>query len=275
MATEGSREEDLMLSGKSVVVLGASQRGGSGWETAVLAAERGAKVVAGARRVEGVQELASEIGGIGVRCDAAVEAEVEAMAQVAVDRHGGIDVAILAAGVPIVGMLDDLDDATMQTALANNFLAAHYFIRQMARRMKPGGAITIITSLSVSRPIPGYGAYACAKGAAEILVKYAALELAPRDIRVNAVSGGLIASPMSAAMRAIPAVWNMFLKEVPLGRAVEPREVAAACLWLASPEAAITGTVLDVDNGNHLLRSPQPSEIPSTAYEEGAKAAGY
>lgn len=264
-----------MLKGKSVVVLGASARGGSGWETGVLAAERGARVVVGARRVEGVQELASEIGGVGVRCDASVEADVSAMADAAVERHGGIDVAVLAAGMPFVGMLDDLDETAMQSALANNFLSAHYFVRQMARRMKPGGAITIVTSISVSRPVPGYGAYACAKGAAEILVKYAALELAPRNIRVNAVAGGLIASPMSAQMRAIPAVWNMFLKEVPLGRAVEPREIAAACLWLASPEAAVTGSVLDVDNGNHLLRSPQPNEIPASAYEEGAKAAGY
>lgn len=264
-----------MLKGKSVVVLGASARGGSGWETAVLAAQRGARVVAGAPRVEGVEELAREIDGIGLHCDAAVEADVIALADAAVAAHGGIDVAILAAGVPIVGMLDQIDDDAMQSALANNFLAAHYFIRQMARRMKPGGAITIITSISVSRHVPGYGAYACAKGAAEILVKYAALELASRDIRVNAVSGGLIASPMSAAMRAIPAVWDMFLKEVPLGRAVEPREIGAACLWLASPEAAITGAVLDVDNGNHLLRSPQPHEIPASAYESGAKAAGY
>ncbi|MET0545086.1 MAG: SDR family oxidoreductase, partial [Caulobacterales bacterium] len=140
---DNKSEAAMDLEGKSVVVLGASARGGSGWATAVLARERGAKVVVGARRFEGVTELANEIGGVAVRCDASVEADVDAMAQTAMDSHGGIDIAILAAGVPVVGMLEDLDAATMQSAIANNFLAAHYFIRRMGRRMKSGGAITI------------------------------------------------------------------------------------------------------------------------------------
>jgi NAD(P)-dependent dehydrogenase (short-subunit alcohol dehydrogenase family) len=265
----------MNLEGKSVVVLGASARGGSGWSTATLAHERGARVVVGARRFEGVSDLARQIDGVAVRCDASVEAEVAAMAQTAVDRHGGVDIAVLAAGVPVVGMLDELTDEAMRESIANNFLSAHYFIRQMARRMKSGGAITIMTSLAVSRPVPGYGAYACAKGAADILVRYAALEQAPRNIRVNAVAGGLIESPMSAGLRANDDIWKVFLKEVPLGRAVQPREIGAACLWLASPEAAVTGVTLDVDNGNHLLRSPQPSEISTKAYEQSAKSAGY
>jgi NAD(P)-dependent dehydrogenase (short-subunit alcohol dehydrogenase family) len=260
---------------KTVVVLGASARGGSGWCTAELARSRGANVVVGARRFAGVQELASETGGLAVRCDAAVEADVAAMAEAAMQRYGSIDVAVLAAGVPVVGMIDSVDDNGWQSAIGNNFLAAVYFIRHMARRMKSGGAISIITSLSIDRPVPGYAAYACAKGAAEVLVRYAALEYAPKNIRINAVNAGLIQSPMNAGIRAVPEAWRVFLKEVPLGRAVQPSEIGAACLWLASSESAVTGVSLFVDNGNHLLRSPQPNEMASGVYEKGAKEAGY
>lgn len=265
----------MTLDGRTVVVLGASARGGTGWTTAEIACARGANVVVGARRFEGVQELAEETGGVAFRCDASVEADVAAMADAAAENFGGIDVAVLAAGVPVVGTIDALDGEGWQSAIGNNFLSSVHFVRHMARKMKAGGSIVIVSSLSVARPVPGYGAYACAKGAAEILVRYAALEYADRGIRVNAVSAGLIESPMNAAIRAVPEAWRVFLKEIPLARAVQPREIGEACLWLSSPEAAITGVCLAVDNGNHLLRSPQPNEMVTGIYEKAAQAAGY
>ena len=260
---------------KTVVVLGASQRGGSGWATATLASERGARVVVGARRFEGVQELASEIDGLAVQCDASVGADVEAMAEVAAAPEGVIDVAILAAGMPVVGTIDELDGTAWRSAFENNFFSATNFIRQMARRMKPGGSIVLVSSIAAIRQMPGYGAYACAKGATEVLVRYAALEYAQRGIRVNAVSGGLIESPMTAGIRAIPEVWDVFLKEIPLGKPVQPSEIGEACLWLSSPTAAVTGISVVVDNGYHLLRPPQPSEISAVVYEQANIQAGY
>ena len=263
------------LRGQTVVVLGASQRGGSGWATATLASERGARVVVGARRFEGVQELASEIDGLAVRCDASVEADVEAMAEAAAAPAGVIDIAILAAGMPVVGTIDELDGTAWRSAIENNFLSAVHFIQQMARRMRVGGSIVILSSLTAIRQAPGYGAYACAKGAAEVLVRYAALEYAQRGIRINAVSCGLIETPMTAGLRAIPEAWNVFLKEIPLGKPVQPDEIGEACLWLSSPAAAVTGISLVVDNGFHLLRPPQPSEISTVVYEQVNKQAGY
>ena len=229
------------LKGKTVVVLGASQRGGSGWATATLASERGARVVVGARRFEGVRELASEIDGLAVQCDASVEADVETMAEAAAAFSGVIDVAILAAGMPVVGTIDELDGMAWRSAIENNFFSAVHFIRQMARRMTAGGSIVILSSIAAIRQAPGYGAYACAKGASEVLVRYAALEYAQRGIRVNAVSGGLIETPMTAGLRAIPEIWDVFLKEVPLGKPVQPGEIGEACLWLSLPTSAVTG----------------------------------
>ena len=145
----------------------------------------------------------------------------------------------------------------------------------MARRMGAGGSIVILSSIAAIRQTPGYGAYACAKGASEVLVRYAALEYAQRGIRVNAVSGGLIETPMTAGLRAIPEVWDVFLKEIPLGKPVQPGEIGEACLWLSLPTSAVTGINLIVDNGYHLLRPPQPSEISADVYEQANKQAGY
>src|SRR5689334_7599755 len=155
------------LRDKSVVVLGASQRGGTGWATATLASERGARVVVGGRRFEGVQELASEIDGLAVQCDASVEADVVAMAEAAAAPDGVIDIAILAAGMPVIGTIDELDGTAWRSAIDNNFLSAVHFVRQMARRMQAGGSIVILSSIVAIRQMPGYGSYACAKGASE------------------------------------------------------------------------------------------------------------
>ncbi len=261
--------------GKTVVVLGASQRGGSGWATATLASERGARVVVGARRFEGVQELASEIDGLAVQCDASVEADVEAMAEAAAAPEGVIDIAILAAGMPVIGTIDELDGTAWRSAIENNFFSAVNFIRQMSRRMKAGGSIVIVSSIAAIRQMPGYDSYACAKGATEVLVRYAALEYAQRGIRINSVAGGFIKSPMTAGIRAIPEVWDVFLKEIPLGKPVQPSEIGEACLWLSSPTAAVTGISVVVDNGYHLLRPPQPSEISAVVYEQANIQAGY
>lgn len=263
----------LAFKDKSAVVLGASARGGSGWETAKLLAEQGARVTVGARRLEGVQELAGTIGGLAVRCDASIEEEVEAMAEAAVAAHGPIDVAIITAGVPFAGMIDDVDPNDVRRIFEFNFFGPMFFVRHMARRMhKSGGGIVVVTSISAEKPVPGYSSYACAKDAARVLVEHAALEYGPRNIRVNAVQAGLIDTGMTAVLKANDEVWRLMLKEIPLGRSVDARQIGAACAWLCHPDAAITGDTLRVDNGNHLRRNIQPEELPYEVMAANADA---
>lgn len=255
------------LAGKTVVVLGASARGGTGWATAELARQRGAEVVVAARSFDAVSELAGSLSGLAVRCDARCEPEVMALAEAAVARCGGIDIAILAAGEPNAGSIDAADDAIWQAAWSANFMAAVYFIRHMARHMRPGGGISLVTTLAVGKATAGNAPYASAKAACDALIRHAAIEYAPRGIRVNGVAAGHINSPMSAAVKAIPEMWALFMREVPLHRPVAPAEVGAACLWLASPEAAVTGAILPVDNGSHLLRLPQAEEMANSPFK--------
>lgn len=262
----------LSFQDKNTVVLGASARGGTGWETAKLLAEQGAHLTVGARNMAGLQELSGLTGALPVRCDAVIEAQVEAMAEAAFAAHGPIDVAIMAAGVPFVGMIDAIDPADVQKALDINYFGPFYFIKHMARRMRDGGAMVVITSTAAAMPVPGYSSYACAKDAARVLVEHAALEYAPRDIRINAVQAGLIDSPMSAILLEHEVARKVLLKEIPLGRPVTARQIGAACLWLCHPDAAVTGETLAVDNGNHLRRNVQPEELPYDVMAANADA---
>lgn len=262
----------LNFQDKSAVVLGASARGGSGWETAKLLAEEGARVTVGARQLEGVQELARLIGGVAVRCDAAIEEEVEAMAKAAVAAHGPIDVAIIAAGVPFVGMIDDVDPDDVRRTFDINFFGPMFFIKHMARHMRDGGGIVVVTSIAAEKPVPGYSSYACAKDAARVLVEHAALEYAPRNIRVNAVQAGFIDSPMTTVLKENERALGVMLKEIPLGRMVDARQIGSACAWLCHPDAAVTGDTLRVDNGNHLRRNVQPEELPYEVMAANADA---
>src|SRR5579863_5585140 len=139
------------LTGKTVVVLGASARGGTGWATAELARRKGANIVVAARRFELVRELAESVDGLAMRCDARVENEVAALASAAVDRFGRLDIAVLAAGEPVAGSIDAAKDALWESACSANFMAAVYFIRHMARPMTAGGAISLVTTLAVGK----------------------------------------------------------------------------------------------------------------------------
>jgi NAD(P)-dependent dehydrogenase (short-subunit alcohol dehydrogenase family) len=260
---------------KVAVVLGASSQGGTGWATAELFAEQDANDVVGARSQAGIEELAEQIGGMAFRCDASVEDDVSAMADAAEAAYGKIDIAVIAAGAPIVASIDACDKTKLQEATVINFFGPFYLIKHMARHMADHGAIVFNSSMSAERPCPGYVAYACAKGACGTLVKNAALEYAPRGIRVNIVIAGVILSPMNAPLRANTEAWKAILKEIPLGRDVEPLQIAHTCLWLSSAHCAITGESIIFDIGNHVLRATQPYELSEHLLQDNASQTGY
>lgn len=100
-----------MLHGKVAVVLGASAEGGTGWAVAEALAQAGAKVVVGARSFAPLQKLADKIGGTALACDAGDEAQVKALVDLAVSRYGRLDIAVNAAGLPMMSSIADCTDA--------------------------------------------------------------------------------------------------------------------------------------------------------------------
>jgi NAD(P)-dependent dehydrogenase (short-subunit alcohol dehydrogenase family) len=249
------------LTGKTAVVLGASAEGGTGWAVAKSFAAAGARVVIGARNIDTLQRLAAEISGQAVQCDAGDESQVAALADVALNAYGRIDIGVNAAGLPVLARLADVSPEQLHSAIQVNYFGQVFFLKHMARVMRDGGSLIAISSISSTDINGHFFPYACAKAAANCLVRYAAVELAPRGIRVNAILPGPIRSDMARPVFAVPGVESALQREIPLGRVCEPADLANTCLWLAGP-AFITGECLQVNGGMHLTRFPYADEVP-------------
>lgn len=254
------------LKGRTALVLGASQRGGSGWVAAEVLAAEGAQVCVAARRIEKVEELASEIGGFAFQCDATDEAQVKAFVEAALAKTKRIDVAVAAVGQGALGSIDETGPDKLSEAFAVNFYGPFHFVRHAARHMERGGSITLFSSITSTHVMPGSVAYSCAKGALNTFVRYAAIEYAPRGIRVNALKAGALEGPQARRWRKA-GVFDTFLREVPLGEAVEPEEIGRMIVWLATDAKSITGESIYVDGGGHLRRQTFPDELPQNALE--------
>jgi NAD(P)-dependent dehydrogenase (short-subunit alcohol dehydrogenase family) len=250
----------VQLNNKVAVVLGASSSGGTGWAVAEKLASEGAKVVVAARRIAPLEELAEKIDGIAVACDAGSEAQVAALTRTAEEAFGKIDIAVNCAFASGLGMIDDLDDATLRGSVDVNFIGQVYFVRHAARSMADGGSIVLMSSEAAAQPLFGGFAYGCAKAATDSLVRHAALEYGPRGIRVNSILPGPIVVERNAGYMTRPEITEAFLQKIPLGRLGEPADFAQIVVWLAQAHL-ITGVNLRASGGMQLSGPPRLDRI--------------
>ncbi|MFI8997208.1 SDR family oxidoreductase [Streptomyces sp. NPDC053542] len=188
-----------------------------------------------------------------VRADTVEEADVNRLFDAAADRLGPVTGLVNNAGVTgPLGRLADADTAVLRRVLDVNVLGALLCCRRAAQVMAPRrtGAIVNVSSAAATLGSPGdYVHYAASKAALDALTVGLAKELGPDGIRVNAVAPGITDTDMHAAMGA-PDRAAQAAPGIPLGRAGEPDEIAAAITWLLSPDASYTtGTVLRVAGG--------------------------
>ncbi len=245
---------------KVMLITGGS--GGIGRATAVLAAKRGYAVAIGyAEQRERAEATAAEIradGGEAVvaRADVMREDEVVRLFQ-DVERDLGIpSVLVNSAGVAVrQAPLAEMDATRMQRVLLTNVLGTLLCSREAVRRMSTkrggnGGAIVNLSSAASRIGSPGeYVDYAASKGAIDTFTVGLAREVAPEGIRVAAVRPGVIDTEFHARA-GDPGRPARLAASIPMGRAGTAQEIAAAILWLASPEAAYaTGALLDVSGG--------------------------
>lgn len=262
----------LSLSGKAAVVLGASS--GFGRAIAERFAQAGARVLVAARRLELLEPLAKSIDGAAVCCDITRDEEVAALARAALEQFGRLDIAVNSAGfeqlLPLRQLTPDRLDAMRQV----QFDGALYFIRHMAGALETcgGGSIVTISSLTAHRPAAGLAAYAGSKRAVEYVSQIAALEYGAERVRVNCVAASLIETPMTANMFKLPMVTEAMLRQTPLPRMGEVRDVVEAVHWLASDASSfVTGQTICVDGGGSLTRLPSPSDFADAAVRAQAK----
>lgn len=257
-----------MLTGKVAVVLGASAQGGTGWSVAEHLHRAGAKVVVAARRIEPLEELASQIGGLAVKCDAADEDQVIALGAAAKERFGGIDIAINCAARPVLGTIAQAELADVRRSLEVNFLGHVSFVREMAAVMHDGGSIVLFSSSSAAQPLMPFFPYACAKAATDCLVRYAALEYGERGIRINSVLPGPIKTDMAQHIFSVPGTEAVFEREIPLRRVGTPDDFGKLCVML-SGDHYLSGLNLPASGGMQLTRSPRGDELfPGGSFSE-------
>jgi len=244
----------------NAVVLGASKEGGTGWAIAQALSQHYRHITVSARQREGIEKLARAIQGTAVTCDVTCESQVAALAAAAAG-NGAIDTAILVAGEGVRGYIDNIDESELQRALSLNLVGPVYFLRHMTRHMAQGGSIVLMSSIAATNPWPGYFSYGSAKAGLQALVKYAALEYAPKGIRVNVVIPGPIETPTASTTLSNPNLRKAVFREIPLGRTATTREVAEVATWFARAAPWITGECLHIDGGMHLRRPPYPDEM--------------
>jgi 3-oxoacyl-[acyl-carrier protein] reductase len=244
------------LKDKVAVVTGASQ--GIGRETALTLAAAGAKVAVAARNEEKLKALVGEIsaaGGIAlaVRMDVADEEQVKAGFKQVVEKFGRLDILVNNAAITRDGLAMRMKVDDWEAVLRTNLTGAHLCIQQALPTMMKARAGRIINLASVVAEMgnAGQANYVAAKAGLIGLTKAIAIEIASRNITVNAVAPGFIETPMTDVLT--DNMKEELKKRIPLGRMGSARDVAAAIVFLASDEAAyITGHVLDVNGGMYL-----------------------
>lgn len=254
----------MVLKDKVAIVLGASAEAGSGWAVAKRFAAEGAKLVVAARRTEPLAKLAAETGGAWIGCDVASEEQNKALVDFTIEKYGRIDVACNAAGLPMGGTITNAPMEDLRHAMDVDFYGCVYFVRHIAEAMKKtgGGSIMLFSSMVTTHIMEYVYPYACAKAAADCLVRYAAAEYGPFNIKVNSILPGAIRSEMSSPLWGVEGMEESYVGEIPLRRIGSPEDFADACLWLAGP-SYVTGLNLQVNGGNQLTRFPTLAERPA------------
>lgn len=247
---------ETRLEGAVALVVGGAS--GIGWATAQLFAAQGARVVIGDLNGAAARERAGQLPQArGLEVDVTDEQSVAAMAASIMATEGSLDAVVNCAGLGHAAYVVDHELADWQRILDVCLTGAFLVTKHTGRIVADSGSIVTISSLNSRQPAQGYAAYCSAKAGVNALTEVAALELAPRGVRVNAISPGLIDTPLTDELKAIPGVQDEFTANTPLGRNGRPDEIAAAAVFLSSPLAEwTTGAVLDVNGGGHLRRYP-------------------
>ncbi|HEX8921970.1 MAG TPA: glucose 1-dehydrogenase [Pyrinomonadaceae bacterium] len=246
------------LEGKVAIVTGATS--GIGRATALRFAQAGARVALVGRNAQALKGVAGEIqlnGGeaLAIRADVTVQPIARRIIAQTVEQFGGIDVLVNAAGHLVSGTIEETTLATWDSMMNVNLRAVFNLMQQaLPHLVERRGSVVNVSSVTGLRAFPGVLAYCVSKAGLDQLTRCAALELASKGVRVNAVNPGVVVTEIHRRGGMSQKEYKAFLersKEThPLGRVGQPYEIAELILYLASERASwITGATYSIDGG--------------------------
>jgi NAD(P)-dependent dehydrogenase (short-subunit alcohol dehydrogenase family) len=243
-----------LLKGKSAVVTGAAS--GIGKAIAKGYINAGASVLLCDLNKTALDDATRELGdrAIGRVTDVSDESQVEAAIRAARDAFGSLDIVVNCAGfgaiMPLIELPADKWQSVQAVTLGGVFHGVKHGARQMLEQGRPGVIINI-SSVNGQQAGEGQAAYCAAKAGVDMITRCGALELGGRGIRVVGIAPGLVETPLTRKELEDPAMRALFMGVIPMKRAVEAQEIAAAAVFLASDEArSINGHTIVIDAGS-------------------------
>ena len=253
----------MLLEGKNGLVLGIANKRSLAWGIAQSVSREGARLAVtfqGERLEENVRELAANLKDpVILPCDVTKDEDLDTLAASVQKELGGLDFVVHAVAY---ALREELDGEFLNTSREGYRVAqdiSSYSLTALARRTAPlmegrAGSIVTLSYLGGERVVPHYNVMGVAKAALEMSVRYLAVDLGPKGIRVNAISAGPIKTLAASGVHGISKMLEYHRNHAPLRKNTEQEEVGDAALFLVSRlSRGVTGEVIHVDGGFHVM----------------------
>lgn len=240
------------LSNKLAVVTGGNS--GIGYATAKELIAQGARVIITGRNKATVDTAAKELGASGLIADQNKLEDISRLAEEVKDKYGNVDILFLNAGVANFSPVETATEEHFDNIMDLNVKGVFFTVQKFLPLLNNGGSIIFNTSVNAVLGVPGSSVYSASKAAVLAINKVLAKELAPRKIRVNAVSPGPVETPLyeklGMSAEEVEGFGQLLGSKILLNRFAHAEEIAKVVRFLASDEASfITGTEVTVDGG--------------------------
>ncbi len=239
------------LKDKVAVITGGNS--GIGYATAKVLNEKGAKVIITGRRKEAIEKAASELNITGLMADQSNLSDIDRLVAEVSEQFGKVDVLLINAGITKFASIELITETMFDEIINVNFKGAYFTLSKFIPILNDNASVVLLSSTSATISPQSASVYAASKAALNAVTKIAALELASRKIRVNAVSPGPIATEIMNKLGLDNNVEEQIINSIPLSRLGKADEVANLITYLSSDNASfITGSNFLIDGGQSV-----------------------
>lgn len=240
------------LKNKVAVITGGNS--GIGYATAKQLKEQGANVIITGRRKEAIEKAALELGVTAITADQSSVLDIENLAAQVKADFGSVDILFVNAGIAGLGTIEQTTEELFDSIMNVNLRGAFFTLSKFIPILKDGASVVFLSSNTASMPGPGSSVYSASKTALNSVMKSAALELAPRKIRVNSVSPGPtqteVMNKVGLDENTVKGIMDVVVEKVPLKQMGRAEDVAKMVSHLSSENAGfITGADFIMDGG--------------------------